>query len=207
MSVQRLAGRTTSSEEDFKKFSLSPESLLFLNGSEPVHTDYYSIDLTVGSGWSTSYSERSKNLYSLDGEISISSGKSLVIELDEQIWIPHNRYGLIVPTGEIGLTHGLLFAPTKVEPNFKGRLKVRLFNTGVDKVPLVRGQRMASLLLFSTDEMVHQPEVQRPTEVSKLPLALPRRVIRKITATPVIWGPIATLIAALLMLVGRFYFG
>ena len=207
MSVQRFAGRTTSSEEDFKKYSLSPESLLFLHGSDPVHTDFYSIDLTVGSGWSTTYSEHSRNLYALDGEIGIASGKSLVIELDEQIWIPHNRYGLIVPTGEIGLTHGLLFAPTKVEPNFRGRLKVRLFNTGVDKVRLVRGQRMASLLLFSTDEMVHQPEVQRPTEVSKLPMALPRRVVQKITATPLLWGPLATLLGALLVLFGRFLFG
>lgn len=198
MSVQKIGGRFTSSEEEFKKNSLSPESYIYVSPDDGFHASYYSADLTVGDGWSNSYSESSKVLHSINSNLKIGPLASIVVELAEDIWIPHNRYGIVVPTGEAGLTHGLLFAPTKVEPNWKGRLKIRVFNSSSTKVTIQQGQRIASLIIFSTSDMVHQAEVSRPTDISVRPLNLLQRLSRSYRDSPTHWSPIAIFSGAVL---------
>ena len=198
MSVQKIGGRFTASEEEFKKNALSPESYIYVSPEDGFHASYYSADLTIGDGWSNSYSASSKTLNSISSSLKIAPLSSIVVELAEDIWIPHNRYGILVPTGEAGLTHGLIFAPTKVEPNWKGKFKVRIFNSSPTKVTIEKGQRIASLILFSTSDMVHQAEVSRSTDISVKPIGFIQRALQSYRDSPVHWSPAAIFVAALI---------
>lgn len=198
MSVQKIENQFTTSEEQFKKNALSPESYIYVSPDTNLATSFYSADLTVGDGYSSVYSNSSKTLHSINSTLTLSPLSAIVIELSEDIWMPHNRFGILMPTGEAGLTHGLVFAPTKVEPNWKGKFKVRVFNSSNNKVTLEPGQKIASLILFSTSDMVHQAEVKRETEISQAPLSLVQKICRSYRDNPIHWSPAAMFVSALI---------
>ncbi|MDF5995101.1 hypothetical protein P4200_12665 [Pseudomonas aeruginosa] len=68
------------------------------------------------------------------------------MEAAEEIKVPHNRYGIVLPTGSLFLSRGVLVASAKVEPAFDGKLKLRIFNTTNKNVCLTKGEKLGSVI-------------------------------------------------------------
>jgi hypothetical protein len=94
---------------------------------------------------------------------------SIVVEVAEQLQVPHNRYGLVMPTGSLFLTRGIVFAPAKVEPAFADKLKLRLFNTTQKPVTLKKGEKLASVVFLPTESTERQTRVIRGSDISRNP--------------------------------------
>lgn len=168
MAVQQIRGRTTESQADFEAFSFSSNSLIYTNAS-PEHIEPFSLELTLGNGWNDSYSPTNKSLIMIKDEIVIQRHGSIVVEVAEQLQVPHNRYGIVMPTGSLFLTRGIVFAPAKVEPAFADKLKLRLFNTTQKSVTLQKGDKLASVVFLPTESTERQARVIRGSEISRRP--------------------------------------
>jgi dUTPase len=160
MSVISVKDRVTEDAQRFQENVASHLSLLFLKGGAP--TDSFSVELTVGNAWSERYGQGSNEMQKIsDAGLKIARHGSIVIEVEEKIKVPFNMYGIIVPTGSLFLDRGILIAPAKVEPSFSGNLKLRLFNTTAFKHTIKKGDKLASIIFFSTETTKFQPEVSK----------------------------------------------
>lgn len=167
MSVVQIKGATTSNAKDFLDFSSSSDSLFYVSNIVEDNLEEFSIELTLGNARSNNYSDQKKEMVEINSEISIVSQESIVVEVAEEIRVPHNRYGILVPTGGLFLTKGIMVAPAKVEPAFQGRLKLRIFNTSNRKVILRKGDKLASLVFFSTETTKYHDAKYRVADVAK----------------------------------------
>jgi len=166
MSVLQFKGRTTQSQQDFDHFNLSTDSLIFTNAHESG-IENYSLEITLGEGWNESYSEENKRLIKIDDKIKIGRHGSIVVESFEEIRMPHNKYGVVLPTGSMFLSNGILIAPAKIEPSFHGRLKLRLFNTTGHAVSLRKQTKLASVIFFSTENTSIHTVTYRKSDISE----------------------------------------
>ncbi|MCY1212687.1 dUTPase [compost metagenome] len=165
MSVQQIKGRTTNSQVEFESNSLSHSSLIFTDAPESS-LDEFSLELTLGNGWNDSYSDQNRNLIEILNSITIRRNGSIVVEVQEEIRVPHNKYGIVLPTGSMFLSKGVLIAPAKVEPSFVGKLKLRLFNTTSDRIVINKGTKLASIVFFQTESTKEQEHIYRKSEIS-----------------------------------------
>lgn len=160
MSVIEIKSRIAHDEKSFLSAGMSDKSLLYLTGG--LEPGSYSVDLSVGDSWNERYGPSSGQLYRIPEEgLDIGRHGSVVVEVAESIHVPHNMYGIVVPTGSLFLDKGILIAPAKVEPSFIGSLKLRLFNTTGYKHCLRRGDKIASIVFFSTENTSFQPRVTK----------------------------------------------
>lgn len=150
MSVVHIKNRITSDQKSFEENSFSDRSLLWLSCN--ASSDAFSIDLKVGDQWSEKYGPTSNEMHTIGDEgMRIQRHESIVVTAAEDIRVPHNMYGVLVPTGSLFLDKGILIAPAKVEPSFSGNLKLRLFNTTALKHTLKKGDKLGSVIFFSTE--------------------------------------------------------
>lgn len=170
MSVLQIKDRTTDSIKDFDKFSLSSNSQIYTTASIE-HIEEFSIETTLGEGWNDNYSETDKSLRKIGDSITVRGHDSIVVEVGEEIRVPHNRYGIVLPTGSLFLSQGILIASAKVEPAFTGKLKLRLFNTTGKKITLKKGTKLGSIIFFPTESTkIHNP-TYRVSEISEIPIS------------------------------------
>lgn len=166
MSVINIRGRVTDSETSFNTSAYSDQSLVLTN-SEKNRIEAFSLELSVGDAWALTYSSTKKQLNSIpDAGIEIPSRGSVVVKVKERIRMPHNLYGVILPTGSLFLSSGILIAPAKIEPSFSGHLKLRLFNTTQVPHHLGKGDKLASAIFFQTEVTVHNEEITRDSDVA-----------------------------------------
>lgn len=177
MSVLQIRGRTTTSAQDFSEFSLSSNSQIYTTAA-PENIEEFSIEVTLGDGWNDNYSETNKNLRKISDSITVRANDSIVVEVTEDIRIPHNRYGIVLPTGSLFLSQGILIASAKVEPAFSGKLKLRLFNTTDRKICLKKGTKLGSIIFFPTESTTTHDIIHRSSEISEIPL-LKRTLVLK----------------------------
>ncbi len=168
MTVQQVRGRTTSSQAEFESYSFSSNSYIYTNASDE-RIEPFSLELTLGNGWNDSYSPTNKSMIMIKDEIEIQRHGSIVVEVAEEIQVPHNRYGIVMPTGSLFLTRGIVFAPAKVEPAFADKLKIRLFNTTQKPVILKKGDKLASVIFLPTETTERQTRVIRGSDISRKP--------------------------------------
>lgn len=166
MSVLQVKGKTTQSQESFDHFNLSSDSLLFTNAKDSC-IENYSLEITLGEGWNENYSEDNKRLIKIDDQIRIARHGSIVVESFEEIRMPHNKYGIVLPTGSMFLSNGILIAPAKVEPSFHGRLKLRLFNTTGRSISIKKETKLASVIFFPTENTSIHTVTYRKSEISE----------------------------------------
>lgn len=160
MSVVHIRNRITRDQRSFEENSYSDRSLLWL--SEKAKAEAFSIDLTVGDQWSEKYGPTSNEMHKIaDDGMQILRHGSVVVTAAENIRVPHNMYGVLVPTGSLFLDKGILIAPAKVEPSFNGHLKLRLFNTTALKHSLNKGDKLGSVIFFSTETTQFQEPVTK----------------------------------------------
>lgn len=170
MSVLQIRGRTTKSTEDFNAFALSSSSCFFTTAIDS-NIEEYSLELSLGEGWNENYSEQDRNLRRIDESIVLQRHGSIVVEVHEEIRVPHNRYGIVLPTGSLFLSRGILITPAKVEPAFAGKLKLRMFNTTSQKIILRKGEKLGSVIFFPTESTkIHDP-TYRTSEISAPPVS------------------------------------
>lgn len=175
MSVVHIQNRITSDQKCFDDYSASDKSLLWLSDHSSV--DAFSIDLTVGDQWSEKYGPTSNAMYKIADEgMRILRHGSVVVTAAENIRVPHNMYGVLVPTGSLFLDKGILIAPAKVEPSFAGNLKLRLFNTTALKHTLNKGDKLGSVIFFSTETTQFQMAVTKNSILISKPVSYVGRI-------------------------------
>jgi deoxycytidine triphosphate deaminase len=196
MSVLQIKGRTTTSQTDFDAFSLSSNSCIFTTASDS-NVEEFSIELSLGEGWNDNYSEHDKNLRRIDENITLNRHGSIVVEVQEEIRVPHNRYGIVLPTGSLFLSRGILIASAKVEPAFCGKLKLRLFNTTQQRIVLTKGEKLGSLIFFSTESTKIHNVTYRKSEISVSPVSHWTETKKWFSANKTVWiGWIITIITS-----------
>jgi len=160
MSLIHIKDRKTTSEFEFNEQKSSQASLLLVN--EEAKFDSFSLELTVGTAWAKVFSKIQKSLIQIDSNgIRIGRHDSIVIEVAEEIHVPNNMYGILVPTGSLFLGLGILIAPAKIEPGYSGKLTLRLFNTTSEKYILKAGHKLGSAIFFPTDTTLEHATIKR----------------------------------------------
>jgi len=176
MSVVEIKKRFVSDEQKFQDAALSDKSFLHLQGGLPP--EHFSVELSVGGSWSERYGPRSTQMFRIPEEgLDIGRHGSIVIEVAERLMVPHNMYGIVVPTGSLFLDRGILIAPAKVEPSYSGTLKLRLFNTTSYKHRLKSGAKVASIVFFSTENTSFQPSVTKASIDVNKPVPRAKRLL------------------------------
>lgn len=166
MSLANIKGRVTDSEEKFEKAAFSDQSLVLTDTPNDA-VEQFSLELHVGLGWALTYSPEKNQLTTIpESGIKVPGRGSVVVAVKEKIKIPHNLYGIILPTGSLFLSHGILIAPAKIEPGFNGYLKLRLFNTTPSPHLLKIGDKLGSAIFFSTEITVRSNEITNAGQVA-----------------------------------------
>jgi hypothetical protein len=84
------------------------------------------------------------------GVISLLPGMAIVVETEEEVDFPKSLFGLIVP--KVSLLHeGVSNTTSKIDPGYHGHLYITIFNLGKRPIPLRKGQKICTLLLFRVD--------------------------------------------------------
>lgn len=191
MGVVQIKGRTTNSPENFLRYSSSSSSHVYTTALEK-NIENFSIEISLGDGWNENYSDANVGLIKIDDSIIVGGRASIVVEVAEEIRVPYNRYGIVLPTGSLFLTQGLLIASAKVEPAFYGKLKLRLFNTTDKKIKLIKGRKLGSVIFFSTESTIPHDVISRNSNISIPPLtrlALLRKWFAENKITWIGWLP------------------
>lgn len=169
MSVVHIKSRITSDSQSFSDYAASDRSMLWL--AKHANVESFSLDLTVGDQWSEKYGPTSNEMHKISEEgMCILRHGSIVVTAAENIRVPHNMYGVLVPTGSLFLDKGILIAPAKVEPSFSGNLKLRLFNTTALKYTLKKGDKLGSVIFFSTETTQFQDPVTKNSVLVSKPI-------------------------------------
>lgn len=168
MTVMQIKGRVTAQSKKFNDYSLSSNSLIYTT-AEQSNVEEFSLELTLGNGWNENYSSTNKSMLLIEDRVIIPRRGSIVVEVAEDLRMPHNRYGVVLPTGSMFLTLGIMLPSAKVEPAFNGRLKLRLFNTTNSRVTIFKGTKLASVIVFATESTKVHDSVFRLSEISDNP--------------------------------------
>nr|XP_033809125.1 deoxyuridine 5'-triphosphate nucleotidohydrolase-like [Geotrypetes seraphini] len=86
----------------------------------------------------------------------IPKGGREVINTDLQVSLPPGCYGRIAPRSGLALRHGLCVGAGVVDPDYRGPLKILLFNLGEEDYRIREGDRIAQLIC----EKVFLPDLQ-----------------------------------------------
>lgn len=207
MTVIQVKGRTTESEEYFDNHSLSNSSYIYTTASEK-NIEEYSLELTVGSGWNNSYSPKNRGLIAITEGITIQRHGSIVVEVGEEIHVPHNRYGIVLPTGSMFLSQGILVASAKVEPAFIGKLKLRMYNTTDREANISKGEKIGSVIFFSTESTKVHDKIYKNSETSSTVPTLYQNLRRWLSANKPLWigWLVTSIISPLLVLFLTYFF-
>lgn len=165
MGVIRTRGVRTQDQQQFEAARSSDASLVFVRRSVPyvgqdgvtekdADSDF-DIDLRVGSSWAKDWSEANPRYYKIpDDGIVIPAGGTVIVEVDEELRIPSNRFGLVVPKARLAFRTGVYPFTTKVDPTYAGYLKIFLHNYATHSRILKRGEAIASLVIQDTNYSV-----------------------------------------------------
>lgn len=152
MTVAYLKGRSTEDHERYIALQSSDQSLIFA-GAEGVHE--FEMTLTIGEVFSLKHptTESSFQLVTDDG-IAITHGAAVTVEIAEDLRVPLNLFGVIFPKGSLAHVTGLFCPTAKIDPGFRGRLRLVLFNCSGQRIVLRREQAIASAVFMRTDATV-----------------------------------------------------
>jgi deoxycytidine triphosphate deaminase len=155
MGILSISGKHTNSNEAFEVNKKSDASLIY---SDAKMVEEFSIELSVGEQWAKDLSKEKAIMYAIeDDEILIKPQSSIVLEVQENIQVPFNMYGLILQTGSVFLEQGILVGAGKIEPSFDGKLRMLIYNTSKTKRTLKKGQKIASAIFMRTDKTIKAP--------------------------------------------------
>jgi deoxycytidine triphosphate deaminase len=154
----------------------SSNSIIFAD-APPERIEEFSVEVSVGEGWNDRYSDKDRRLWKIEKDIYLRGHGSIVVEVAEELRIPYNRYGILLPTGSLFLARGVMIASAKIEPAFHGKIKVRMYNTTREKIKIPKGTKIGSIVFFSTESTSPLPNIYKTSELSSS--SIPRRTLIK----------------------------
>ena len=106
----------------------------------------FGIDLTVGEHCNNVTKAQTTSL-SAGEKLEVRPGDFVIVETDEYLRVPDTHLGLVFP--KVSLTLRRLFqSGGKVDPGFKGRLRIALKNEGHEVVELKRGDPICNVAFW-----------------------------------------------------------
>jgi deoxycytidine triphosphate deaminase len=137
------------------QFTYEGSSMLILNLDEKQlqgDKPNASYDLRIGRAYKD---HRDSERWTLrdGGELSLLPGGAILIETEEEVWLPHGMLGYIVPKVSL-LQDGVSNTLSKVDPGYHDHLVVTVFNLGKKTIPLKQGQRFCALVVHDVGEGV-----------------------------------------------------
>jgi dCTP deaminase len=130
------------------QFRYDGGSMLILNLDETQlqeNRPNASYDLRIGRAYKD-YREQERWTLHEGGEITLLPGGAILIETEEQVWLPQSMLGYIVPKVKL-LQDGVSNTLSKVDPGYHDHLVVTLFNLGKKKILLKQGQPFCALVV------------------------------------------------------------
>lgn len=138
------------------------ESKLYIRGKIIFDNDGpESLNLTVGD----KYIVNGKPIKIAEDGIKVPSGKSIVLETEQQLAVPHNMFGMIAGVGVNIFRNGFV-SVGKIDPGFKGKLKLGYYNGNTNSITFKAGDLLAccsfwymeSSIKFSLEDYHSEPE-------------------------------------------------
>lgn len=176
MSIVNLGKRVTQDIGAFNNYIQSSDSLIYIEGDYKV--DEKSPDclsLTVGEAWFN------KNQYVKIGKkgIKVRPHTGIVIITKEKISLPLNVYGMLFGSGH-NIYRGAFVSSGKIDPGFRGHLKIGYHNAGSETIILKPDDKLAyALFLTSESEIPSTVENSTSPELEIRPaLSVKERISR-----------------------------
>ncbi|OOE13845.1 dCTP deaminase domain-containing protein [Fictibacillus arsenicus] len=162
-----------------------------LNEPHEANTSY---DLRVGKEYLDHNEPRQMRL--AEGQvITLNPGAAVIIETEEYVHFPRYRFGQILP--KVGLLRvGISNTTSKIDPGYRGKLLITVFNLGKRTVKLKKGQKFCSLIIHNVlRDGVHVYD-KEPKQLESNPRENKREKFKNIVTGPY-WGFISFLISLL----------
>jgi dUTP pyrophosphatase len=105
---------------------------------------------TRGSSGAVGY-----DLYSID-EVVVSPSQRALVGTGVAVILPMNVYGRVAPRSGLAVKHGIQVGAGVVDPDYRGEIKVVIFNQGDRDFEIKKGDRIAQLVL----ERCETPDVR-----------------------------------------------
>jgi deoxycytidine triphosphate deaminase len=164
MTVVDLLRRITIDEDSFRNAICSDESLILIKSKKTVGHEISSIDLTVGDRIFDSAASEPRAIPT--GGLILRAGQAAVVYTDEQVWLPHNVFGLVAGKGTL-IFHGVFISPGKIDPGFQDRLRIGILNASNAPLRLTPGMAICSCTFFQMESHVNSATTHHLTEPVK----------------------------------------
>lgn len=89
--------------------------------------------------------------------VTIDPGRRALIPTGVSLAIPEGFEGQIRPRSGLALRHGVLAALGTIDADYRGELKVLLFNLGEDPYEIHPGDRIAQIVIARVERTVFRP--------------------------------------------------
>jgi dUTP pyrophosphatase len=100
---------------------------------------------------------------SAEPDFVLSPGERRAVSTGLRMELPPELECQVRPRSGLALRHGLTLpnAPATIDPDYRGELKVILWNAGTESVAITRGMRIAQLVFarFATPEVVEAEDL------------------------------------------------
>lgn len=145
---------TTPEEFEAAGGALDGQAVLLLDMDQEQVSDRSSsnvcYDLRIGREYSD-HRDRGKHALPAEGTLKLAPGAAVIVETEETVQLPRRFFALVVP--KVGVLQlGLSNTMSKVDPGYRGRLLVTLFNLGKKTVTLKRHERFCSLCVLRVED-------------------------------------------------------
>jgi len=110
------------------------------------HLEPFGIDLTVGKHCINVTKDQTMRLDE-GQEFEMRPGDFVIVDTDEYLRVPEHYFGLVFPKVSLTLRR-LSQSAGKVNPGFKGVLRVALKNEGYEVVKLNQGERICNVAFW-----------------------------------------------------------
>jgi len=149
MSILDLAVRLTDDERLFGEYNKSSDSLILMKPF--AKPDGSSVDLSVGEYWFDCKNEKDY-VIGEDG-FELHPNGFAVIESLQEVALPQNVFGLLTGKGR-HIFRGILISPGKIDPTFRDKLRIGVFNAGRESLFLKKGEPLCSCCFFSMESEI-----------------------------------------------------
>jgi len=153
MAIINLEKRTTVNWDEFNDNTKSNDSKIFILGDLILdNSGCESLNLTVGKRW------LNKNQYYAipkDG-IKVKPGDNIIIESSQEIAMPYNVFGIVFGVGA-NIFRGGFVSSGKIDPGFKGKLKIGYYNGSKGNIIFKEGDFLACCAFLTMEDCLQAP--------------------------------------------------
>lgn len=155
MAIVDLKSRLSSKRDECEASKISAESLIYTDSNVDIaEGNPMSIDLKVGDICLLPGDSRT---YRIDEHgIKVKPRQSVVIYSKEKFVLPLNVFGLVTGKGTY-IFQGCMVASGKIDPGYRGNLKVCFFNGGRSSVTIKPGDVFCTVFFMDGDCTLMSP--------------------------------------------------